>query len=121
MTRHCLKALCAALIACAAGSLAQAEHVSGPRAEFGKIVAANSSVRFLTTFHGGMTAEIVVDGDGDTDLDLYVYDENGNLVASDTDYTDLCIVSWQPVWTGEFTVVIQNRGSVYNEFDIATN
>ncbi|MBL8851702.1 MAG: hypothetical protein JNG89_18620 [Planctomycetaceae bacterium] len=121
MTRHCLKALCAALVACAVGSVVHAEHVSGPRAEFGNIVDANSSVSFLTTFHGGMTAEIVVDGDGDTDLDLYVYDENGNLIASDTDYTDYCIASWVPNWTGEFTVVIQNRGSVYNKYDIATN
>ena len=37
-------------------------------------------------------ARIVVLGDGDTDLDLHVYDENGNVMVSDTDYTNQCVL-----------------------------
>jgi hypothetical protein len=110
-------ALCAAL----AANLANAGHVSGRRELEGATVDANSSVRYATTFLGGEMAEVVIMGDGDTDLDLFVYDENGNLVASDTDETDFGVCRWTPNWTGEFTVVVTNLGSVYNEFDIATN
>ena len=63
----------------------------------------------------------MVVGDGDTDLDLYIYDQNGNQIASDTDYTDQCVCRWVPSWTGAFTIRIVNRGAVYNEFAIATN
>ncbi len=41
------------------------------------------------TFRGGEYAYVIVSGDGDTDLDLYIYDENGNLIDSDTDYTEV--------------------------------
>ena len=87
----------------------------------GETVNAYSNVRYTTTFFGGDMAEVIIDGDNDTDLDLFIYDENGNLVASDTDELDYCICRWTPRWTGEFTVVVQNLGSVYNEFSIETN
>ena len=66
-------------------------------------------------------AEVCVSGDGDTDLDLYVYDSNGNLIGSDADYSDDCVVRWVPAWTGEFTIKVVNRGAVYNNFAIWTN
>ena len=69
----------------------------------------------------GEVAEVIVYGDGDTDLDLYIYDENWNLITSDTDYTDICICRWNPIWTGNFYMKVVNRGNVYNEFVIATN
>ena len=65
--------------------------------------------------------ESAVVGDGDCDLDLYIYDENGNIVASDTDYTDQCICRWVPSWTGKFIIRIVNRGYVYSNYIIATN
>ena len=77
-------------------------------------VAANSSVTFTCTFYGGTFCEAIAIGDGDTDLDVYVYDENWNLVTSDTDYSDNCYVSWNPRWTGKFHIKVKNRGGVYN-------
>jgi hypothetical protein len=59
---------------------------------------------------------VKVRGDGDTDLDLYVYDQNDNLIAKDTDYTDQCVVRLTPKWTGGFTIKIVNRGRVYNKY-----
>ena len=73
------------------------------------------------TFVGGEVAAVVVSGDGDTDLDLYVFDENGTLVASDDDGTDECRVSFIPRRTGRFTIVVVNRGNVYNRYVLATN
>ena len=84
-------------------------------------VNANSYDSYVITFRGGEQAVVAVSGDGDTDLDLYVYDEYGNLIASDTDYTDDCVVSWFPRWTGKFLIRVRNRGNVYNRYTIATN
>ena len=56
--------------------------------------------------------------DGDTDLDLYVYDENGILIASDTDSTETCVVRFWPKWTGAFRIEVRNLGTVYNRYEI---
>lgn len=77
-------------------------------------VPAHGSVTFHCNFYGGSFCEAAVVGDGDTDLDVYVYDENWNLITSDTDYSDRCYVSWNPRWTGRFHIKVVNRGGVYN-------
>lgn len=84
-------------------------------------VLAHDTDAYKITFEGGETAQVVVSGDGDTDLDLFVYDQNGNLVVSDTDTGDDCLVEWKPVWTGPFTVKVKNLGGVYNEYVLVTN
>ena len=84
-------------------------------------VRANTTDIWTIKFRGGEVAYVAVSGDGDTDLDLYIYDENGNFITSDTDYSDQCIVSFTPRWTGNFKVKIKNRGSVYNRYILATN
>ena len=93
----------------------------GPNVVHRDRVLANTNDVYNMTFRGGETAEIGVVGDHDTDLDLLVYDENGNLIASDTDYSDNCFVSWVPKWTGNFKVKIVNRGNVYNDYTVAAN
>lgn len=84
-------------------------------------VYAKATDTYSIRFRGGELAEIAVSGDGDTDLDLYVYDENGNLIKKDIDYTDQCYVSFVPAWTGSFIVKVVNRGSVYNNYTLVTN
>ena len=79
-------------------------------------VSAHSYTYYNQKFWADELAEILVSGDGDTDLDLYVYDENGNLIVSDTDYTDDCYVRFYPRWTGTFRIKIVNRGGVYNRY-----
>ena len=85
------------------------------------VVAPYSTDRFQVTFRGYESARVAVRGDGSSDLDLYVYDENGNQVAKDDDYTDNCLASWTPRWTGAFTIVVVNRGGDYNQYAICTN
>lgn len=104
----------------ASGSGSTRGAVGGPKGQkdrvFGKDV--NS---YQVKFWAGELAEVCVSGDGDTDLDLYVYDANGNLIGSDTDYTDECVVRWVPAWTGTFIIKVVNRGALYNNFIIWTN
>ena len=95
-------------------------RVGGPGYDV-STVSAHSSVTYRMSFRAGELASVVVIGDGDTDLDLYVYDQYDNLIASDTDYTDNCVCQWYPRWTGQYRIVIRNRGSVYNRYVIRTN
>jgi hypothetical protein len=66
----------------------------------------------------GEYTHIVVDGDGDSDLDAYLLDESGNLVDSDEDFTDYCILGVVPAWTGTFTLRIVNRGPIANIYEL---
>jgi hypothetical protein len=94
--------------------------VNGPRKGY-YAVSAGCYNDFDVSFVKGYLAEVLVSGDGDTDLDLYIYDSNGNLIASDTDYTDDCYVRWVPAWTGRFVIRVVNRGGVYNNYVVVTN
>lgn len=82
-------------------------------------VAAYSSRTFDVACNGGELTAVSVRGDGDTDLDLFVYDGRGVLVASDTDGSDRCLVSFYAITGGTFRIVVRNFGDVYNEFDIS--
>jgi hypothetical protein len=84
-------------------------------------VDARSMVSYRIAFRGGEVAEVIVNGDGDTDLDLYIYDQFGNLVALDDDRTDYCVARWLPRRSQVYRVVIENLGSVYNEYTLTTN
>ncbi|MCR5180984.1 MAG: hypothetical protein K6C30_07195 [Bacteroidaceae bacterium] len=79
-------------------------------------VKSNTTDVYKYTFYARESVYIYVKGDGDTDLDLNVYDENDNLIESDTDLGDECLVSFTPKWRGKFTIKIKNLGSVYNEY-----
>ena len=99
---------------------AQRGAVNGPSRHY-DAVNGKSTDTYQISFIANVLAEILVSGDGDTDLDLYVYDSNGNLIASDESYSDDCYVCWVPAWTGRFFVKIVNRGPVYNNYVILTN
>lgn len=73
------------------------------------------------TFVGGRYAEIYAEGSGRSDLDLYVYDQNGNLICSDTDASDVVYCGWTPRWTGNFTIRVVNRGLNANRYALITN
>lgn len=85
------------------------------------VVKGYSTDSWQVSFIANYLAEVAVCGDGDTDLDLYVYDSNGNLIESDTDYSDDCYVCWVPKWTGKFTIKVKNLGAVYNKYILLTN
>ena len=96
-------------------------HTGGAKGAYNEFIPGFSTTTYDTRFYGGERAEIEIDGDNYSDLDLFVYDENGNLVASDTDSLDFCYVAWVPKWTGNFRVQVVNVGSDANWYDIETN
>ena len=94
--------------------------MGGPKRATTEVRAYATDV-FTLRFRGGENAIISLSGDGDTDLDLYVYDENGNLVASDTSGKDDCRVRFFPKTTGNFKIKVKNLGNVYNRYLFVTN
>mgnify|MGYP004682917257 FL=1 len=93
---------------------------NGPRYNRTSVKAKGTDV-YRISFRAGEIAIITAIGDGDTDLDLYVYDENGNLIEKDVDYSDDCVVTFTPRWTGVFVIKVVNRGNVYNNYVLRTN
>ena len=113
--------LAAALLVAGMAPSLQAGAVGGPQSNSGEPALAQSTDTYYIWFYGGELAEVLVIGDHDTDLDLVIYDEFGNVVASDLDYTDVCLAQWFPTRTGEFRIEVINHGSVYNVYDLITN
>jgi hypothetical protein len=84
-------------------------------------VLAHSTQTYYFWFVGGEYAVVQVAGDGGTDVDVYVYDQDGYLVASDTDRSDWCYVSWYAGRTQRYRVEVRNLGGVWNEYVLTTN
>ncbi len=84
------------------------------------IIAAMGTDTYTFHFSKEEPVSLIVRGDGYTDLDVYVYDSNGNLILSDEDYTDDCLMEWTPKANEAYRVVIKNRGRVYNNYTITT-
>jgi hypothetical protein len=95
--------------------------VGGPKEGYSSVAPNNGYISYKLAFRAGELAEILVVGDGVADIDLYIYDQNGNLIGSDDDYSDECYVSFVPRWTGSFTIEVVNRGRRSSNFSIVTN
>lgn len=81
-------------------------------------VAAHRSDFYTIHLTRGELVMITVSGDRDTDLDLYVWDRFSDIVASDTDPTDQCVVIFRAPHSGTFRIEIENLGSVYNVYEL---
>jgi hypothetical protein len=94
---------------------------SGPGYNVQTIPGASIDNYAGISFDGGKYAEVYAEGSGRTNLDLYIYDENGNLICSDTDGSDVAYCGWTPRWTGAFTIKVVNRGDASNRYALITN
>jgi hypothetical protein len=92
---------------------------SGPGSYDGYI-QYNHYVTIDEGYYGGQTASVSLDGSG-TDLDLYIYDEYGNEICRSTTYGSGEYCSWTPVWTGPFSIVVDNAGNGDGYFVVRTN
>ena len=112
--------LCLALAIGMTPTYALAGAVGGPVSHRDTVSPFKTDV-FQVVFEGEQRANIRIEGDHSTDLDCFVYDSNGNVIASDTDFTDYCVLSWTARWTGKYRVKIRNHGKNYNEYHLTTN
>jgi hypothetical protein len=112
------KAIAVAAVAAAAFSTTFASPVSGPLSTRTRVEAFDTDRFEAVRFRGQERATVRVSGDGTTDLDLFILDRNGQVVASDEDYTDECVVSFLPSRTDYYTVVVVNYGDIWNEYTL---
>jgi hypothetical protein len=110
--------LLAALGLCALATTSATEALAVTHVD--RVYAGRTDV-YRRTFSAYEPAYVLVSGDGDTNLDCRVYDENGNLVDSDTDGTDDCVLTWMPRWTGRFRLEVKNLGRISNQYVMLTS
>jgi hypothetical protein len=95
-------------------------RVSGPGRDTG-FVRGRSVTSYNVSFRGGERAAVYANGPGITDLDMYIFDQNGNTICRDIDYSDNMSCFWTPRWTGTFRVEVRNLGSTGVSFNMVTN
>jgi hypothetical protein len=97
-----------------------ASAVDGPRRSSGWL-SGNSYRTYTVWFRGGEEARVAVVGDSGSDVHVYVYDENGNQVGRHEEGATSCVTTWNPRWTGPFTIKVVNQGRYSSQYGIATN
>jgi hypothetical protein len=76
-------------------------------------------VDYEEVVYGGDTFLVTVVGSGNSDLDLFVYDEFGNLIASDTSIGAFSQVWVLPCYTQWMTIRVVNNGGAFDCYTIA--
>jgi hypothetical protein len=95
--------------------------VDGPAAHTDRIEANATDVFNNVEFEGGKEAAVYLQGDGDTDLDLLIQDQFGIEICRRDSYADRELCRWTPRWTGPFSIIVKNHGSVWNHYRLVTN
>lgn len=83
-----------------------------------KCVAANGSITYNQLAFAGEVVTIDVAGSDWTDLQLFVYDEFGNLIASDVSYGNECFVVFTANYTEYVTIEVVNNSFYSNCYGI---
>jgi len=92
-------------------------------AVFGALTLSASAAESLGNFRVGPRATnthvfdvrardqwVTVEGVGSTDLDCWLYDDSKQVVDSDTDTTDYCVLS--TMGSGRYRLMVRNKGRV---------
>ncbi|MCI5078565.1 hypothetical protein [Oricola sp.] len=85
------------------------------------IAARGKRYHYDLNFVGGAFAEIYSEGLGPADIDMFVYDNNGALVCSQTDPSNVNQCGWTPGATGPFDVTLENKSDFADTYALMTN
>jgi hypothetical protein len=113
-----------AMVVLAAAALICPMAVNSAQAASGSDAACllpYSYVDYQDIYTGGEVFWVTVVGSGESDLDLFVYDEYGNLLASDTGYGAVSQVWVLPYYTQWMTISVENAGGVVDCYSITVN
>jgi hypothetical protein len=99
-------------------------YQGGLRSEDSDVLAPGESKRYDLVLNRGVRYAFFAAGDQNIrDLDIYIYDLDGNLLASDEDTDETPITQFAPAWTGLFRVYVMNYrgGTGWYHVAMATN
>ena len=120
MSANCQKLGAARVCLVSAGAPTPAESTPGRIVQTD--VRAKCTDVYTFTRPAGVPTRVRLYGNGSGWLELRVFDETGNLVASDTlGLTDDRGLTITPKSTGKLTVKVRNAGSVDNEYVLILN
>jgi hypothetical protein len=102
----------------ASASFSQAGRIPDPGIAV-KAAEAYQTVVFHDYFYRFQVAKVEVVGSGNGRLILSVYDQDGDLVASDAG--EDCSVSWTPTLFQQYTIEVRNPNGYIVGFVIRTN
>lgn len=96
-------------------SAAVANPTEGPQEDYNYVVA-DGTTYYDVWFNADEVANVDLVGEcsGAQDIDLWVYDENGNEIVKSTSNGCYETVVFEPLWTGRFRVVVENRHKPYD-------
>lgn len=97
-----------ALFLFATFAIAIAGPVGGRKVAVDTVLPRQTDVYRVRCYANEPTVAVAV---SNGDIDMKVYDENGNLIDSDTAMDSTPICTWTPRWTGEFRIEIINPTS----------
>jgi hypothetical protein len=72
-------------------------------------------------FRGDEYAEVYVEAKSSVDLNLMVLDGQGRLVCSDTDASHIAYCGWRPAESGDYSLVVENKGKASTNYALMTN
>ena len=92
-------------------------RVGGASISYGQITG-NTDHNIKSSFQGGRFAEVALAGVSSSLFVLEIRDQNGNLICRDS---APAYCSFNPIWTGPFTMKVRNLGSGLAHYKLATN
>lgn len=92
-------------------------RVGGGLVSLGQITGSTVHTRTIN-FAGGRFAEVAATGIDTSDMVLEVFDQGGHLICRDS---DPAYCSFNPIWTGPFTVKVHNTGGDVSHYKLETN
>ena len=114
-----LVGLCVLVTVCLFSGALFAGKVGGPGVKRSRVDAHDTE--WYEMWYTSGHAELFVRGDRSTDLDCWAYDDDDNLLDSDVDSTDQCVLVWHQWGRDRVKLRVRNYGSVYNAIVISTN
>jgi len=105
-------------------ALADEVKASASKGKVGGGIISNGQITGRTThnltmnFHGGKFAEVGLVGKDSSLFVLEIRDQGGHMICRDS---DPAYCSFNPIWTGPFTVKVHNLGSGLAHYRLETN
>lgn len=81
-------------------------------------ITGKTTHNLTTRFQGGRFAEVALVGKDSSLFVLEIRDQNGNLICRDS---DPAYCSFNPIWTGPFSVKVHNMGGGLAHYRMETN
>lgn len=94
---------------------------SGPLYQLAALEVGQEESRPPMPFRGGEYAEIYIEAPPGADLDLTVLDSEGRVVCADREKSHIAYCGWTPAEDGEFTLLIENAGTIPADYALMTN